>query len=1257
MKKRADYEVGTIENKVEMQIDDALTSIQNLVSSLNTLKSALNDTINSTNNNKLKDNADSAAKVFKAIKRTVNVGAMYLGLRKTWSVAKDLANENIKMMETNNLFEVSMGRVVDEYGNLNEEASKYYTRAIAFQNEMNEKLGTNKQELQEYQAMYFSMLKSQGINKDASYMMSESLTKAGYDIASLYNLTVDDAMSKLKSGLAGQVEPLRKIGVDISESSLQKVLNDVGITDRAVQQLSYAEKEVARYIAIVNQAKQAQGDFARTFEQPANQIRVFKNEIAELKQVAGAFIVNTFGNLLAYVNAVIMVLKELLKSLASLFGYDLNIGGSAISDLSGGIDDIDSGLGSASKKAKELKKQLMGFDEINNIDPASQTGGGSGGGGATGGIDQKLLDALKEWDNMMDGINGKAQQIRDKILDWLGVTDGTYANLKRILEIVKAVGLALLTWKVTKTITDLFKNLGFLNTTQAFQIALGLTLAITGLYLLWNGTKRLLKGDVNIFSVLETMAGGAMSTFGIASFLHGLSKGKISWGKGLVIGFGVTLVVQGIEILKNGLEEKKISQILGGSIEMIAGIGTTIAGLSPVIKKTKEKIIDLGANIASSFKTGKHAIDTGTTSLASFSAKTVGVIAGIAGITTGSILAYKGMKDLTKGTADASTAILELAGGFATSAASGAVMGYTLGGPVGAAIGGLTGLVITGVTALISWSVNSEEASESTKQLAEKAEDLKTKFNEVKTATEEAVKSIEKDYDAKIQNAGYSEELAKKLYEVVDANGHIKAGNEDLVDYILGELNDAIGTNMTRNDELISSNGKVIGSHEQLQTTIDNTIKKYKEEAEQEAYQELYKAYVKERIQLQIQHREEYEKLQEAIKEYTDNGIANMSTFQIQHNDKYRKIVENVNELKEQYDATADELEKATTRENNAAKSLEKQIETTTSNASNSVKSFDSILENVCDNTEKNTKNAALSAEDALNKVNEIWEDTGNDIEKNSKDTLNNINNNAQNMSGIISGNVGNIGELSSEMYKRGIASMDTDTDSKLNSMMGVIKAKHSQAETEGSSLADAVERGVATIDTTPAGEYSVTGVAKGIRENKNNKSLLDAIGALKDSVITKFKEKFGIHSPSKVMAELSQYIPMGVAEGIDNNTYKAIQAAEEMADNVNSVVSDNIDISAFKNGIEVDTSLKESSFIDYGAITGQIQTNSNVEMSGNISNKIAEASYNAFCKAMREEGISLEVKSEEGIIVQKAAKGFADYVARTNELPFPVPI
>ena len=489
----------------------------------------------------------------------MNFGGIYLGVKKAWSVIKDVAGAHIDMIETNNLFEVSMGKVVDQYGNLNESASEYYTRALKFQNEMNERLATNRSELMKYQAMYFSMFKSQGIDKESSYKMSENLTKAGYDIASLYNLTVDEAMTKIKSGIAGQVEPLRTIGIDISESALTKVIRNAGISDRSVQQLSYAEKEVARYISIIEQAGQAQGDFAKTFEQPANQIRVFKNQLLELKQVAGAFITNTFGGIIVYANAIIMTIKEIIKSFATLLGYDLTSGGTSLSDTVG-VDDLNAGLSSGIGKAKELKKQLMGFDEINNIEPQNQSGGS--GGGVTGGIDNKLLESLKEWENRMGNITGKAQEIRDRMLEWLGVTDGSYDNLIKIWEIVKAIGVAFLAWKVSSSITALLKGLEIISLGQAFKISFGITLALTGIYLLYKGIERLLNGDIDVYSILETAIGAGATTLGFVTALKGIMT-TMPIGTAFRISFGITLALAGVS-----MEYDTVKKMLEGDISL-----------------------------------------------------------------------------------------------------------------------------------------------------------------------------------------------------------------------------------------------------------------------------------------------------------------------------------------------------------------------------------------------------------------------------------------------------------------------------------------------------------------------------------------------------------------------------------------------------------------------------------------------------------------------------------------------------------------
>lgn len=886
-----------------MQINDAINSIKTLIGGLNDLKSSLNSTINSTQSNKLKDNIDDNVKSInkmRAIKSALNMGAVYIGIRKAYGLTKDIVSANIDMIETNNLFEVSMGKVVDQYGNLDEAQSRYYLQGIKFQEEMNEKLATNKKELMEYQSMYFNLFNSQlgAKNRDKSYFMSEQLTKAGYDIASLYNISVEQAMNKIKSGIAGQVESLRTIGIDVSESSLSKVLNEVGITDRSVQQLSYAEKEIARYIAIVEQAKVAQGDFARTFDSPANQIKIFKNQLAELQQVAGAFITNVFGNILVYVNAIIMVIKEILKSFASLFGYDLNTGGADLSATTG-VDDLNSGLGSASKKAKELKKQLMGFDEINNIDPASKSSGGSGG-GVSGGIDDKLLNSLKEWDNMMDSISGKAQEIRDKILDWLGVTDGSYTNLKKIWEIAKAIGVAIATWKISSTFFDLLSKLSVFKG-NSFQMAFGMTLALTGIYLLYKGTKRLLDGDIDLFSILEAIGGGAMSTFGIANMLRSINNGKtFSWGRSLKIGLGITLAIQGFEVLNDGIKTKDVKKTILGALELTGALSLALNGifggkLLLGIKNTVLGVKNLGSAVnLTTGAVGKHslAVAGAGTSMGSF-AKTAGtMVLGLAGITGGSVLTYKGMKDLTAGTTSTTKAIAEVTGGLTLATASGVLAGSQFG-TMGMIIGGVAGFTTSAITALVGYKEGLESLNIPTTTLTDEIKSLTEELDNNRKKHEEAVKSIKDTSESQLVEAEYASKLAQQLNGLVDTNGRVKAGNEERVNFILGELSKALGTEYKLNGDIITKNGEVVNSYKNLQAGIKETIEAKKKEAEQTAITELYKESIKEQIQLERDKMKAKEEFAKAEIEYDNLMAKNLSDWTLTHDENCKQIIQN----------------------------------------------------------------------------------------------------------------------------------------------------------------------------------------------------------------------------------------------------------------------------------------------------------------------------------------------------------------------------
>ena len=295
--------------------------------------------------------------------------------------------------------------------------------AMRFQNQLNEAFGTNMTETLRYQGLYQAMATNQGIEDKYASIMSENMVKLTYDLASLYNKEEKTTAEALRAGVfAGQTKPLRSFGLDVTEKSLKPTLAALGITDRTISEMSQAEKQILRYIATLNQAKAAMGDFAETIESPANQLKIFRQQLAEVKVAIGNLFVGLYANILPYANAILMVIKEIAKALADLFGIDVTDYNSGLASQESIYDGIATGAGNAAKSAKELKRQLLKFDEVNNITTPKASGTGSGISGLNGGIDKRLLEALKGYDNLMDKVRMKATDIRDRIMEWLGFT-------------------------------------------------------------------------------------------------------------------------------------------------------------------------------------------------------------------------------------------------------------------------------------------------------------------------------------------------------------------------------------------------------------------------------------------------------------------------------------------------------------------------------------------------------------------------------------------------------------------------------------------------------------------------------------------------------------------------------------------------------------------------------------------------------------------------------------------------------------------
>ena len=308
----SNYNVDTLENKIIVEAKEAIKSLESIIGYVNKSKTAVDSMKKATGLKNLSQEAKQATSnlnkmqlMGKNLKSILNFSGIVYGFKKAFGYLTDSLEKSINYIETLNLFEVSMGKTLNQYGNLDSASSKYYTKALKFQTQLNEAFGTNIEETMRYQALYNQMSESMGINDDASYIISENLTKLGIDLASLFNASEADTMEALRAGvLAGQTKPLRNYGLDVTQQTLSPLAKELGIT-RSVKQLSQAEKMILRYIAVLRQASSAHGDFAKTIESPANQLKVFKQQFVELKTAIGNLFQGLLGQILPYINAIL----------------------------------------------------------------------------------------------------------------------------------------------------------------------------------------------------------------------------------------------------------------------------------------------------------------------------------------------------------------------------------------------------------------------------------------------------------------------------------------------------------------------------------------------------------------------------------------------------------------------------------------------------------------------------------------------------------------------------------------------------------------------------------------------------------------------------------------------------------------------------------------------------------------------------------------------------------------------------------------
>lgn len=462
--------------------------------------------------------------------------------------------------EAANLFGVSMKGLTGE--------------ASTFINKMETLLGIDPTEAMNNMATIQGLTTSFGLTSDKAYVLSKNLTQLGYDLASLKNIPVAESFTKIQAAISGELEPIRRLGVDLSQARLQQELLNLGYS-QSVSTLSQADKAVLRYIAIMKQTTDAQGDFARTLSSPANMIRILQAQLNSLARAVGSLLYPALKSILPPLIAAVELVKELVTGIASLMGVKVEFPDfSSASDAVGGVTDaMDNTTKATGKAAKAFKNYIMGFDELNVIQKDSGSSGGSGSGaGATGNL---LGDVdLSGYDMFKNYVGSSVDEIK--------------AKLKKLLPLISGIAAGFATWAISNSVLtalEKIKGEGSLieavlklwkNPIMAAAVAVGIIVA--RFVSLYQNSEKFRKGLERVRALVYLAAEGFKQGWNIS-----LTDGKLG---------------ESIEYLKESLSNlgQSILNLLPESWQ--EGITSAFNTVSKVVKKLDLDVWDLVTTLA-----------------------------------------------------------------------------------------------------------------------------------------------------------------------------------------------------------------------------------------------------------------------------------------------------------------------------------------------------------------------------------------------------------------------------------------------------------------------------------------------------------------------------------------------------------------------------------------------------------------------------------------------------------------------------------
>lgn len=592
----------------------------------------------------------SMTKMFSSV-GTVIAGALAVG--KIINFSKACIELGSDLAEVQNVVDVT-------FGSMSEQVNDFAKNAM-------ESYGLSEKVAKQYMGTFGAMSKAFGYTTEAAYEQAAALTGLAGDVASFYNLTTDEAYTKLKSVFTGETESLKDLGVVMTQTALDEYALQKGM-GKTTSEMSEQEKVALRLAFVQDRLATASGDFARTSEGWANQTRVLTLKFESLKATLGQGFINVLSPLLPLINELVDGLSRLADAFyditVTMFGDAAGGSSAALSAAATSTGEIASGMSDGVKSAKAMKKILAGFDQLNLLSSSSgeDSSGGDGAGGSSGGLSGILgtgaktpgydTSPLKETLTEITALVGTATLAIGALFAFTGANIPLGIGLMLVGAGSLAAAVAM-NWNavetqvattldlITATVSAATLAVGAVLCFSGSHIPLGIALMATGAMGLaavaamnWDSTTNAVKATIT----------GIMTAVSAAS----LALGIILLWAGVSIPLGIALLAAGAVGLASsvGCNWGSMTDSVGSTVTTIAAIvGGALLGLGAVLAFSG-LFVGLGiALMGAGAVSLASAIAPNWSGISDKTRNTISIISGIAGaamLALGCILLFTG---------------------------------------------------------------------------------------------------------------------------------------------------------------------------------------------------------------------------------------------------------------------------------------------------------------------------------------------------------------------------------------------------------------------------------------------------------------------------------------------------------------------------------------------------------------------------------------------------------------------------------------